>query len=395
MKRKISILLVLALIATMCMSFVTVNATEKPVTITTSKTEYQKGDEVTINYSGVTTSLGTCWLAMYREGDTPEDRNPSTWWTYFVNNGAIQCGTEGTGSVKMTVENAGEFYFVLVSGSYARLSNDLAITVEDPDAPKLTPTKSEFTVGEDVTIDYKNISVDLGDCWVGLYQKDQGTDTRNQMWTWFVQNGALSRGASGTLTIPDDMVAGALTSETIPEGEYKVVLLAEDGRKTVLSNMAYFTVGQPPKTPTISVEKTEFTEGEEIEVSFADISEKLGTGVWLALYKKDAVLGTDQSHAWIMLTDSTDASLVNGASGTVVFPTEAEGGSVPDGKATLAAGEYELMILSANYGLIGEKVSVTIKAENSSTGDASVMIAAVLVVCAMGVCLFIKRKQYN
>ncbi len=362
MKRKVSILLVLALVASLCMAFVPAQASATTDYLTVEKQVYSKTEEIKVKVNALPNPLpNNLYIALYVYPYTIGSTTGAVWINVNVNNQQ----TVFAGDIITITQNSGTR---VGAYSVALLEYKTNGTIEDNIihiGPYFEPTKEEFTVGEDITINYSNISTSIGDCWLGLYKKDQSTTSRNQMWTYFVNGGSLTKNESGTLTIPDDMEAGEITNGQIPEGEYKVVLL-KSSDKSELSNVAYFTVGAPAKTPKLSVPKTTFTEGEDIVVSYSDVTSKLGKGVWLALYKKDPTFGTDQSFVWSMLTSSADASLVHGESGSFTFPQDAEGGSVFQGNATITPGEYELMILDASYGVIGDKVAITVKAPVSA-----------------------------
>lgn len=129
--------------------------------IVADDTTYSEGDNVTISFTGLDQSIGTCWLSLYQKDATPEDRNPSVWWTWLVNNGATQLPNEsGVGVVTLPADYApGEYYFVVVSSSYKRLSPEYAITItEKPDPvtmiqPELTNSISlHYTAELDVSI---------------------------------------------------------------------------------------------------------------------------------------------------------------------------------------------------------------------------------------------------
>ena len=357
MKRKISMLLVVAMLAALCVSFIPAQASNTTDYLTVEKNVYSKTEEIKVKVNALPDPVpNNFYIALYEYPYVIGSTTGAVWVNVKVNNQQTVFEGDTITITQNSSTRVGTYSVALLEYKTNGTVEDNLIHV----GPYFEPTKEEFTVGEKITIDYSNITTEIGDCWLGLYKKNQGTDTRNQMWTYFVNGGSLTKGTSGTLTIPDDMETGEITNGNIPEGEYKVVLL-KSSNKAVLSNVAYFTVGAPVKTPALSVEKTTFTEGEDIVVSYSDITTTLGKGVWLALYKKNPVFGTDQSYVWTMLTSSTDGSLVHGESGTFTFPEDAEGGSVVQGNGSIVAGEYELMILDAAYGVIGEKVAITVK----------------------------------
>lgn len=407
MKRKISILLVLALVASLCMAFVPAQASGDPY-FEPTKSVFTVGEKITINYSNISTSIGDCWLGLYKKNQSTDTRNQM--WTYFVNGGSLTKSASGTLTIPDDMEAGeitdgnipeGEYKVVLLkSSNKSVLSNVAYFTVgEQVKTPVLSVAKTTFTEGEDIVVSYADVTSKLGKgVWLALYKKNPvfGTD-QSFFWTMLTNSadGSLTHGESGTLMFPADAEGGSVPQglATLDAGEYELMIL--DAAYGVLGEKVAITVKAPAGAPKLSVEKTTFTEGEDIQVSFENISEDLGKGVWIALYKKGARLGNDQSYVWFYVTDSNNGNPVRGQSGMVTLPADAEGGSVPQGLATLDAGEYELMILDAAYGVLGEKVSITIQAKNTTTGDTSVMLMALMIVCAVSVCAIAKRKQYG
>lgn len=124
-----------------------------PMSVVADATAYSEKDTITVSFAGLDTSLGTCWLSMYKKGDNPENRNQSVWWTWLVNNGATQQPHEsGVGTITLPAEyTPGEYYFVVVSSVYKRLSGEFAITITEKKDP-VTMIQPELT--DAITLHY-------------------------------------------------------------------------------------------------------------------------------------------------------------------------------------------------------------------------------------------------
>ncbi|MBP3392108.1 MAG: hypothetical protein J6L76_04895 [Clostridia bacterium] len=359
MKRKLSLLLVLALVASMFVSMLPAQASSTTDYLTVDKTVYAKSDKISVKVNALPENpTGDLYIVLYPYPYTIGSTTGGVWVDVFV--GGQQKVNVGD-TVEIT-QNAstrmGAFSVSLVYYTQTGTIEDNIIHV----GPYLEPTKPIYAPGEDIIINFSNITDDLGDCWFGLLKGNEPNTNRSSKERYAIQNGVNQLGGtSGSFnmdTFPDKLITGDL-----PEGDYKLILFKLSNRAE-LSNVATFTVGQPPqkKVPKLSVAKTTFTEGEDIVVSFSDVSTDMGKGAWLAMYPENPTLGSTQSYAWAMLTASADGSLVHGESGSFTFPEDAEGGSVPAGTATITPGKYELMILAADYTQLGEKITITVKA---------------------------------
>ena len=117
-----------------------------PMDVETDAVSYSEGKNITVSFEGLNTSLGSCWLALYKKGDSPEARNQSVWWTWLVNNGAAQQPHEaGAGTIALPANyTPGDYYFVVVNSAYKRLSPEYAITITEKQDP-VTMIQPELT----------------------------------------------------------------------------------------------------------------------------------------------------------------------------------------------------------------------------------------------------------
>ncbi|MBR5500240.1 MAG: hypothetical protein IKV74_01790 [Clostridia bacterium] len=371
-----------------------------------TKEIYAPGEDIIINYSNITDDLGDCWFGLLK-GDEPNTARSSKE-RYAIQNGVNTLGG-ANGSFNMDTFPdklitgdlpEGDYKLILFKlSNRAELSNVATFTVGQPPqvkVPAISIEKDTFTEGEDIVVSYSDVSTDMGKgAWLALYPENPTFGTTQSL-AWIMltasADGSLVHGENGSFTFPEDAEGGSVYtgSATLTPGNYELMILSAN--YTVLSEKLTFTIKAPVKTPEISLEKTVYEENESIQVQYKDISEDLGKGVWLAVYKKGATVGNTQSHLWVMLTDSADGSLVHGANGTFTFPENAEGGSVYNGTEKLDAGEYDIMILTADYTQIGETVSFTVQAKHTTTGDASVLMSCIVLVLTVGVTFTLKRK---
>lgn len=269
-----------------------------PVAISVDRAEYNTGDTIIVTYSGVTTDLGTCWLAMYKKGEGPETRDQSVWWTYFVEGDAIVCGGEsGTVSVSKDFA-AGEYYFVLVHVSYARLSQEAPITITSPSMPKLSSDKTEYKIGEGITLTYENITAELGpNAWLAL--RTVGNTTNHAYIYLTDKDGNLAYTAEGTTEVLGTEWTNYEGWTVLPAGTYEISLFLNNKSEESAGNTVTFTVTdsgtiQPQITNSITINYTadldaSVTEAPEVKFTMdGNVVPVLGdnsAGQWVFVYE--------------------------------------------------------------------------------------------------------------
>ncbi len=332
MKRKISVLLVIALIATLAASYVTVGASSaKPITLSVEKTYFEFGEAIEVDFSGVTTELQSHDLEIRIEkkrlpdNATYADRVSPGYAQYFdIGTGAASVAESGTvtfqdGGVRHPTAGgtasipAGAYtLWVIDFTTLQPCSNQINI---DVGLMTISTTKTTFVQGEDIVVSFDGLLETMGGTNKDVELRlDQG---HNLAWDFNSRPGSkgyadmlksdvdgsdIFEGTSGSKTFPADDVrvtngSGSYIAGTgYPVGEYTLWVMDYYGtQKGIISNRieieivdAASVTSAPPATSapatsapatsapatstptgmTISVDKLTFTEGESIVVSY-------------------------------------------------------------------------------------------------------------------------------
>ncbi len=225
---------------------------------------------------------------------------------------------------------------------------------------RLTTDKTVYTVGEPIMVTATGTGAD----WVGLYLADETYDSNNGgmisiHWYYVAQDGNQS-GDTKDITHADYNNLSVRTefAGVLPAGEYKVVLLENDGYHEL--DRVYVTVveGDTPDKPfdevpteqnPIVTDKTHYLPGEDILVR------ALGSGKdWVGIYRADEQVGAVSSVYWFYVDDD-----VHEPGDVRTLQKEI----LNDGRTDMAglpAGEYTLYLLANDgYDVLGA-VNITI-----------------------------------
>ncbi len=230
------------------------------------------------------------------------------------------------------------------------------------DEPLLTTDKTTYRVGESIMVTATGSGAD----WVGLYLADEPYDSNNGgmvsiFWYYVAKDGNTS-GGTKDITKADYDNIGVRTefANGLPVGEYKIVLMENDGFKEL--DRVYITVTDedtPPEEPTeerpVVTNRTVYEEGEDI------IVKALGSGKdWVGIYLRSDTVGQVSSVYWFYVEEGEykagDARKL-------------QDGVFNDSRADLAslpAGDYTVFLLADDgYDIIGS-IDITVKASPSS-----------------------------
>lgn len=155
-------------------------------------------------------------------------------------------------------------------------------------APKLTLTKRVYSEGEDISIAYEN-GPGLATDWIGIYRKGQKPqEAKATVWTYVA-------GPSGTHVFTTDLAAGV---------EWFAAFFTADGYTEIAPRVPFY-IGS---TPTLSVGKAAYDEGEAVAITYANAP--AGKTDWIGVYRIGEMPGEVGSTKW---------AYVAGASGTLTF----------------------------------------------------------------------------
>ena len=339
MRRKISVLLVIALIATMAVTYFNVGASSssKPITLSVDKTYFAFGEPIEVDFSGVTQDLQSHDLEIRIEkkrlpdNATYADRvNPGYAQYFDIGTGAASVSESGTvtfqdGGVKhptsggvASIPSGAYTLWVIDFTTLQPCSNQINI---DVGLMTISTTKTTFAQGEDIVVSYDGLLDTMGGTNKDVELRlDQG---HNLAWDFNSRPGSkgyadmlksdldgsnLYNGTSGSKTFPDDDVratngSGVYVAGTgYPVGDYTLWVMDYYGtQKGIISNRIEISIVDPasatsaPATvaptvaPTsappasqypvnITTTKTTFTQGENITVQYSGLSSDVLAG---------------------------------------------------------------------------------------------------------------------
>ena len=171
---------------------------------------------------------------------------------------------------------------------WSEWSDTRQFTVEGSIAgkPSISITDTSVIPGETITIDYK-YTPEGQNAWIGIYRKgEEPHSVLSYKWKY-------TPAQSGSMNFTID--------ET---NEYYAVLFEDEGY-TEISERIPFYVGPEPQ---ISLEKSEFEEGEDIVVTYSNAPGLKND--WIGIYKRGEIPGTsDTSDSWDYLGGNTEGTL--------------------------------------------------------------------------------------
>lgn len=253
MKKIVAWFVALLFVVTTVVSALPVMAQESVLTL--DKSEYFEGEDILVTATG----SGKDWVGLYLRGDTYDPNQggvTSILWYYVADEGNVSGQTKNIRDAERKNANR-EDYYDIPAGAYtmalfandgytvlASVDFDVKVKPVEPteDMPILTD-KSKYEEGEPILVNALGKDHD----WVGLYLKDEvaGPDSVNSILWYYV---AADGNASGT---PKNIREAEYSNQdraayfTIPAGEYKVILLANDGYEVL--GEASFTVVKKPE----------------------------------------------------------------------------------------------------------------------------------------------------
>ncbi|MFD0964731.1 fibronectin type III domain-containing protein [Pseudofulvibacter geojedonensis] len=178
--------------------------------------------------------------------------------------------------------------------------------------PAISLDKPYYNTNETITVSYANGPGNAKD-WIGIYQKGQ-TPGSTAATAWSYVNGNTS---------------GTVNFSITTSGEYFVSFFENDGY-TQLTNPIHFWVGN---IPTLSSNKTEYAEGEDVLLSYATAPNN--SQDWIGIYKVGTAPATGTYTSW---------QYVNNANGTQTYS------NLPKGYY------YATYHLKNGYSEIGERI---------------------------------------
>ncbi|MBN1403740.1 MAG: fibronectin type III domain-containing protein [Opitutales bacterium] len=264
-------------------------------TIVATKTAYESGETVTIDYTGAPGGAKD-WIGIYKMGQVPGSTG-STQWSYTP---------DESGSVSFAALADG-FYFAvfMINDGYAEVSERIYVQVGDAPAT-VTTLATRFEVGDTFPIYFSGGAGTAKD-YIGVFNKD-----------------AVNLGEQGEELVSyqyvDGQSSGSITfSQALPKGQYFLSLFMNDSY-TEISNRVYFGVGED-YVPAAKIQLTKgmFALGEDIVVSYSD-----GPGNakdWVGVYHANDVVPSSAIAASYVYVDSSNPS-----SGTVTISADLPAG---------------------------------------------------------------------
>ena len=452
MKKHVSLFLVFVLLVTALVAGIsfkddTLQAADT-ASISVAKTAFSAGETIKVTLDSLPDTLPAKTYVILYPRSYVVGGTPNGTWVKITDDDGTHLYNEGDviDVVKKDALTGTDFSLILVApyASGQPLYQQIDITIGKP---SLSVAKTEFTVGEAITVSYSDVTKSLltGKSWVtiAIFKKNDivgthGSTAEHRVWHTDASK-AQSNQASATISFPDDDNGREGANFPLPVGEYYVCIRQDNtivGEKIAFKVVAAPTAAPteaptvaptavpteaptvaptavpteaptvaptaapteaPSGTPVVTLSKTEFEPGEDITVTYANVEESLLVGknwVTIAIFKKGDVIGQNASLAehrvWHVDASKNPSEL---SAATITFPgddTAREGVNFP-----LAEGEYYICVRQDNEA-VSEIVTFTVKAkaENKPTGDASLLLTCGLVaLCAGTFVVFKKRKK--
>ena len=391
MRKKVSILLVIMLIATMTTTFFTpLRATDSTakLTLSTAKTSFAYGEDIVVDITGYTDELSAVDMELRLEKGIvqqwhgyndrtsygykayldigvdarDENANPistptSTHRVTFKNGMRVHPEAANLGTADIT-----EGYYTLwvlgfTNGYRDVLSNRIYITVGT--VPTLSLSKTVYTTGENIVATYANFtSAYYGSSFTEIdIFSDGAIPGQVASKAGYVVNNSSVSGipASGTITFPADDTDRNGVNFPLTPGNYYICLRADN---KIVGVPVYFKI-VTPNPPEISVSKEVYTAGEDIVITYKNFMEEYwGTHYSeIDIFAKGNVIGVNPCLAYATVSTGTDK--VRETNGTVTFPADDERNSV---NFPLLPGEY-YACMRADNSIVGDPVEFTVKAK--------------------------------
>lgn len=289
---------------------------------------YKPGEEITISYNYVPENQNA-WIGIYRMGEKPGTgvgTVTSVKWDY----------TKGqSGTVKFKLDEPNQYFAVLFQdGGYVEAAPRVNFFVGD--VPELSMEKTIFKEGEPIEVSYKNAPA-LKQDWIGVYKvgKAPGEYDKNGAWAYSDSWKYLDDGVKdGKIVLDKKLSKGYYFVSYFLRGDY-----FEPGVERI-----YFSVGD--KISTVSTEKTEFADSEDIKVNYAN-----GPGTpkdWVGVFAEGKDPNRDMLDGFYYTYGATD--------GFVTIPA-----------ADLKPGKYFCALyINDSYTEVSERIHFAVKEEATS-----------------------------
>ena len=461
MKRFVCVFITIAVIVGLCANgmFLQATGTGEP-SVTVSKSVFEYGEDITVTYKNIDQSLLTgnfVSIAIFKQGDVVGRQSSKAEHRVWHKDASIVTRKTPNATVSYPEADNGRngTNFPLPVGAYyvcIRQDNTVIGEIAPFEVvaaqPGVSVSKAEFTVGEDITVTYKNITQSLltgNFVSIAIFKKGdvvgrQSSKAEHRVWHKDASI-VTSKTPNATVSYPDADNGRNGANFPLPAGEYYVCIRQDN---TVIGEIAEFKVVAAPSvtpsvtpsvapsvtpsvapsvtpsvapsvtpsatpgvapsatpsvapsvTPSLTLSKTEFTVGEDITVTYKNVEESLLDGktfVSVAIFKAGDEIGKQSSKAEHRIWHK-DASVVasNTANATVSYPDADNGRNGTN--FPLPAGEYYMCIRQDNT-IVGEIVTFTVRETNMSTGDANlVFVCSIFVICIGGIVAFRRKSK--
>lgn len=338
---------------------------QEDIVFTTDKTSYVAGENVLVTATAPITSANQqWWVGLYLKGDlygSGEGTVTSIYW-YYVKDAehtsgetyVIQQQSGNSDRSDLWGIPAGEYVLYLfgTSGYDTVIATaEFTVTAAATNEASLALNKAEFYVGEEILVT-ATVPESSATCWVGLYLKGDlygsGEGTVTSIYWYYVKDDNHASGQSYVLQ-QQEANSDRADYANIPAGEYILYLFGTGGYDTVLAQ-AEFTVTEATITQTtITLNKTQFDNGEDILATVTIASGDVKT-YWVGVYLKGDLVENGKMPSiryYYVGTAPENTSEVYAASGAAF--------DVHDGKdngrtalSALPVGRYKLVLFDSN-----------------------------------------------
>lgn len=311
-------------------NFKVVGSVDGDPTISMAKKAYALGEKITVSFKYAPENQ-KAWVGLYRYGETPGGGPVSSAWSY----------TSGqSGSLEFSLNEPNEYFAVLFKdGGYTEASERVRFFVGS--VPELSIEKTTYNEGDTVEVKYTNAPA-LASDWIGIYKmgKTPGTSDASGSWAYSDSWTYITQGVSeGKVEL----------GSTLSKGYYFVSYFTRGGYFEPSDTRLYFSIGD--KISSVSAEKTEYDDDEDIKVTYAD-----GPGTpkdWVGVFAEGKDPNTDMLDGFYYTYGATD--------GYVTIPA-----------ADLKPGNYFCaLFINDSYTEVSDRIHFTVKS-TTPTSVASV-----------------------
>ncbi len=370
--------------------------------ISATDTEVEVGDTLNINYEGATSTLGTDTLKVELQNSAGTAVKIWDIW----DGGGVYLGIAGTLSYDTADLEVGTYKAKLIttSTSVTMGNSEVEFNVKAPTpvVGTIATDKAEYKSGEMIKVSY-DFDIAESNRYICIYKDEvdynklmfvMGATVLSHEGVWAPVNIGWTWHGGGPDIITRPLQPGNYIMKVMYLNAGAATTSAPDyvtGSKSKITATFTVVANTGSDVPVISATKTDLEAGEDLQIAFDGVTNKLGTKTLKVELKNGA--GTTVK-TWDLWNGSTQYAGLNG----MVSYTD-----------DLAAGTYtaSLICSDAEFALGNKQIQFTVKAQsnpllptpttppntpNTPTGDATIWVISILFMIGVGTYMVVKKR---